>query len=492
MSSVSPDSAGHESTDHDFTSRRAVSLSGFLLLLCGGGLLLVQWKFTRLFLNWSYSSRLLFFAISVSLVFWGVNEILNGFRFGPANRRGLRLTRHRVMFPREGMLYCLIMSVMFVGSLLGRSNMLMLVFAMMIGPFVLNGGIVFAMLKRTTVGRRVPKRAMAGEMVSVEIALENRKRWLSSRLMAVHDQVENARERLIAAVLFVRVPPREQRSTSYQLRLMQRGKYTFGPIYLSSRFPLGFGERGMIFNVRDEILVYPRIGKLTSKWKRELLAATELVQKREIRKGSFDDEFHRIREYRPGDNPGAIHWRTSARRNELMVREFHPSRDRDLAVLLELWLPERPAAADLARVELAVSLAATICVAQVRETRDAELRVLACGAKLEECACQSGPAGMEALLDTLAVVEAGTAPGVEAMFQAWALGRSAHSRTVFITTRPRTPDGSRNGNGNGNGAARRGTASKLQAKGSLPQEAAHDLQVIHADAEELSQFFRIV
>ena len=43
----------------------------------------------------------------------------------------------------------MIMIVIFSGSLLGRSNMLMLVFSMMAGPFVVNGWITYSMLKRT-------------------------------------------------------------------------------------------------------------------------------------------------------------------------------------------------------------------------------------------------------------------------------------------------------------------------------------------------------
>ncbi len=61
------------------------------------------------------------------------------------------------------------MIVIFSGSLLGRSNMLMLVFSMMAGPFVVNGWITYSMLKRTAVERVVPERVMAGEPITVEL-----------------------------------------------------------------------------------------------------------------------------------------------------------------------------------------------------------------------------------------------------------------------------------------------------------------------------------
>ena len=51
-----------------------------------------------------------------------------------------------------------------------------------------------------------------------------------------------------------------QSSGRYQARLMQRGKYEFGPLRLATRFPLGLVDRSLIFDVRNEVLVHPRIG----------------------------------------------------------------------------------------------------------------------------------------------------------------------------------------------------------------------------------------
>src|SRR5690606_37164541 len=98
----------------------------------------------------------------------------------------------------------------------------------------------------------------------------------------------------------------------------------------------GLVERGLVLDVPGQILVSPRLGRLTSRWRHEHQTATELAHERKPRRGAFDDEFHRLREYRTGDSPQSIHWRTSARRNELMVREYHQSRDRHLVVILDL------------------------------------------------------------------------------------------------------------------------------------------------------------
>ena len=55
--------------------------------------------------------------------------------------------------------------------------------------------------------------------------------------------------------------------------------FQFGRIYLSSRYPFGLGERGRIFNVKDEILIHPRIGRISNTWRQRLLPATQLTER---------------------------------------------------------------------------------------------------------------------------------------------------------------------------------------------------------------------
>ncbi len=341
----------------------------------------------------------------------------------------------RVALPRPGLVYLLIMAVLFVGSLLARQNMPMLVFSLMAGPFVLNGWIIFMMFKRTNLTRHVPRRAFAGEPFSVDIRFENRKWWFASSFVTASDCIQNAHERLRAHVLFPRVRAGQHTTASYKICLMQRGTYRFGPIDLSSRFPLGLVERGLTFEQPGKILVYPRIGRLSAAWKRKRSIAAELFQRPDSQRGVFYDEFHGIREFRHGDNPRAIHWRTSARHNELMVREFDRSCGQDLMVLLDLWRPEQPASTDLERVELAISFAATICVEHMRQTLGARLFVAVSGADWNCWEGQTGSSRTESLMEILALVEAGCNPDVKRLIGHLATLRPGTTQTLLLTTR---------------------------------------------------------
>ncbi|MEX0703097.1 MAG: DUF58 domain-containing protein [Planctomycetales bacterium] len=455
-------------------AERSVSLPGALAVASGCGLLLGYVKFGAALPVWNPLTRTVFFVAIVFLEVWGIGQLARGGGARTAKEGGRRKRRPRIMLPVPGMAYIAIMVVMFLGHVLGQSPLLMLVFAMMAGPFVLNGWVMLSMLKRTRVERRAPPFAMAGEAIAVELTVVNDKRWLASWSMEVWDRVVRDGEETRAGVLFARVPPRSRRSEIYRLKLMRRGRYTFGPLELTTRFPMGLVERGVWFDEPAETIVYPRLGRLTSRWRRERLRAAELTRRPQPHRGAFDDEFHHLREHRWGDNPRSIHWRTSARQGELMVREFHESREPDLVLLLDLWLPRRPSDEDLDRVELAVSFAATVCVEQLRRSYDAVLEVRIAGREFSRWSGRQGTAAVESMLKTLALSEAAAAADVGRLIDEATAIRAQAVRTLLVTTRPPGDDAH---------APVRDAIEKRGGRGSPPR-------VIVAAAESLDGLFR--
>jgi uncharacterized protein (DUF58 family) len=354
------------------------------------------------------------------LLVLGLTNLLLGRWLGKWTRRlGMR---SRVVLPREGIVYLGIMLVIAVGALLGHSNMLLLVFGMMAGPFVLNGWVVVSMLHKVDVRRDVPRSASAGEFFSIGIQLANRKRWLASRLVEVRDVIEGNRMHGEASVTFVRVGPESTRSCSYQLRIARRGLFRLGPLRVSSRFPLGIGERGRAVTNHADLIVQPSIGNLLPEWRRRETSNSDAPSKSHRRRGVFDDELHNIREYRHGDNPRAIHWRTTARKGELMVREFEQQRESETTVLLDF---HRTKNLTEETQELAVSLVATICHEQVAKGHSGAFALLIAGKTLAEVRSSRGSVFRQAALDALAVCQA--APKVDLAALATAACQTAAS-----------------------------------------------------------------
>ena len=113
--------------------------------------------------------------------------------------------------------------------------------------------------------------------------------------------------------------------------------------------------------------MYPKIGHLTRRWFLMQRQATENRQGQRHDSSAQQVEYHGLRGYRAGDSPRWIHWRTSARRGELMVKEFEHQNEQDLAILMDPWLPRIKAGAEQREaIEQAISFAATLCVETAR------------------------------------------------------------------------------------------------------------------------------
>lgn len=417
------------------SERRVRPASGLVSLLLGlfAGLMYYNRYTFRgdAYIGW----RLLHVTIASAAFLWGVKSMVFGGKRRNVDSWLSRMMPYHIEVTREGWLYFIIMVAVLMGALMGKSNLLLLVFGLLAGPFVLNGRIALTMLARNQVVRHLPERAMQGDWFSVDLTLSN-KRWLiGSWMMVVEDHWKRGTEHLFPVVVFTRVAPGQERTGRYQLRLQHRGRYICGPVRLLTRFPLGLVERSYVLSCPGEILVHPHIGRLTAQWYREQQDADELVQHKRPRNGAFDDEFHRLREYRQGDSLRSIHWRTTARRNQLMVREYHQMRDLDLALVLDLWLPRQPTAEDRAHVELALCLAATICVDHCQKSRESSIFVGISGQTTRHWSGAAGPQTMPQLLDEFALAEGGTAGELKKVVEACFQMRSTHVTRLLITTR---------------------------------------------------------
>jgi uncharacterized protein (DUF58 family) len=76
------------------------------------------------------------------------------------------------------------------------------------------------------------------------------------------------------------------------------------------------------------------------------------------RSGSGNELFG-VREYRPGDPLRRIHWRSSARHGELIVREYEPPGVQTVGILCDPDPPSREAADQVARLAASEAWAAS-------------------------------------------------------------------------------------------------------------------------------------
>ncbi len=274
--------------------------------------------------------------------------------------------RRRIAISSEGWHYLLVLAFIVGGASLREVNLLVALASMMIGVFLTNAVFAFTTPRRLEVRRHPPKHIFAGEPFTMEVSISNARRRVAVWTITIRDRLARAaRPRSLAQATHVdsfvmRVNPQETQRASYRCMLPHRGRYSVGPLEISSGFPFGLVRGRRRVSGVDELVVYPRLGRLTPQWDQKMksqLAGEDFAGQR---RGWNDGDYYGIREWRSGDAQRWIHWRATARLNELAVRQFEQRDSRETVVLLDLWRGDRYGPEQQKVVERAVSFFATV------------------------------------------------------------------------------------------------------------------------------------
>jgi uncharacterized protein (DUF58 family) len=208
--------------------------------------------------------------------------------------------------------------------------------------------------------------------------------------------------------------------------LPRRGRYPGGTLAVSSGYPFGLFLRRLELAPPAGVVVLPRLGWVHPGRLRQFLRRaspeTEAVRRRRPqRHPTAQAEFHGLRPWRPGDSPRFIHWRTTARCGELMVREYEDEPSDNLLLVLDPTLPPGQGA-DSPALEAAVSLAATICWEWCRRKGDRLIVAVADGGEVLDGV--AGPSHGRQILERCALAEG--APGADPRGLARRLSVYAH------------------------------------------------------------------
>jgi uncharacterized protein (DUF58 family) len=163
--------------------------------------------------------------------------------------------------------------------------------------------------------------------------------------------------------------PSEQIRLRADLTFGKRGTLVCRPLMATSSVPFGLAQKRLEFDSADRIVVYPAVGQVNlPRLRRWLMQSSRPDERmhRSRRRLAQDVEFHGLRSFRPGDSPRWIHWRTSARRAELMVREFDQGSHYDLLLIVEAFEQKNA----VSHLEPAISLAASIAWQWARDGND--------------------------------------------------------------------------------------------------------------------------
>ena len=216
-------------------------------------------------------------------------------------------------------------------------------------PFLLR----FSSLNDLKVTRRIKhKEYLFGEQIEVQITI-TREGFMPLLYLIMEDQVPKRLQiQLDNQHTCIRFPFWRKKITfSYCIPAAVRGEHEFDSVKLTTGDFLGFYKKVQEVKCSSRLLVYPQYEKAAFE---NFEALYEQGQRHlSVRNFNESTSITGVRPYISGDRMSWIHWKATAKKNEIMTKEFEESKNQDVVILLDQT--PSPLFEDL--VSLAASLA---------------------------------------------------------------------------------------------------------------------------------------
>jgi uncharacterized protein (DUF58 family) len=225
---------------------------------------------------------------------------------------------------------------------------------------------------------------------------EERRNWFDRRVGWYRWTWLIARHPVVAPRAVPAVPPRGEAELRVALTPRRRGCVRFTGVTVARADPLGLTNALMEIPLPQTLLVLPRRYPVP----RLPLPGTRRYQPGGVTFASSvgeSDEFASLRDYRPGDPPRRIHWKSFARAGRPVVKEYQDEFFVRHALVLDTFAAEE---SDV--FEEAVSVAASLACSL--ETQDALLDLTFVGPEAYVVTAGRGLGHMDQMLEVLATV----------------------------------------------------------------------------------------
>ncbi len=337
-----------------------------------------------------------------------------------ATHSGVQRERRKQRLTRLGSHVIFVGTFAILGGSLRGFNLLLVIAAIVVATMILQWRFVRRGIEAVSLSRRLPNWAFAGTPVRVRFQMRNLSQYVPLAMLRIEDRLmeHNTGQTCDAVCGTAVVSPGTTVSPHYECVFSRRGRYVFGPMSLSTSFPFGLIQSQLEVADKEVLYVYPALVQLNRSWQRELIHRHGGSAATARRSGSSEGDFFGLRDWQMGDNRRWIHWRTTARTEHPVVRQFEQQRRFDTCILVDAYQPSATASsgsqlseassAESEAVELAIRLAATIVTQLVGGTNRIVLAVA--GTASDAVLGRGGGEGQHRMLRMLAELAPASQP----------------------------------------------------------------------------------
>ena len=221
----------------------------------------------------------------------------------------------RLYLTPRGWVFCAITVGMGLVATNTGHNLFHLMFGFLLGTVVVSGILSEAVLRRIKVEHHVPREVTARVPFPILIDVQNTHARRTVYSVDISASCDFSPVRKLAYL--ASLPPGAGKKVSYFAQVEKRGLYHFRWLRLSTRFPFGFFEKVRLVPLPDSFLAYPGHEKVPPLQRRA--AGRDQNSSAKTRSG---EEVLSLRPALPEDDHRLVHWPTSARTGQLMVKEL--------------------------------------------------------------------------------------------------------------------------------------------------------------------------
>jgi uncharacterized protein (DUF58 family) len=293
-------------------------------------------------------------------------------------------------------------------------------------PFaLLSLAISFYPLRDMEVERKLAKTEFhAGESLKVHITLRRRIRFPLFYLVVediLTDKLKHEFQTNKSKVILI--PGfRKEISFVYEIENLPRGEHLFQQVRIKTGDILGLIEKSHMVTLNHQILVYPSYTDMIyrpfeNQYDQGMTASRERVQR-------DTTMVIGVREYQPGDRFSWINWKASAKRNDIMTKEFEQRQSHDVLVVMDCFHDSH--------FEQIVSFTASIVRAILR--KGAQVGLISYSSERFSFPIRGGDSQQQQLFYHLAKVEATGSVGLERVLETEGFLTQQNASILLVTS----------------------------------------------------------
>jgi len=299
----------------------------------------------------------------------------------------------------------------------------------LLGLLVLGGAHFWAgrNLRNLSHTRSTPDSAFAGQLFPLTLTVTNGRERLDAFALQFEDSVAGPTEKGLHASW---LQAGHSATREMQSRLLKRGLVHQAQTRFESSFPLGLWQSRKELESHLEMTVFPRPVPPKVFEDPNLMTLLE-ANEAESTLTDWDGDFHGLREFQSGDRVKLIHWPTSARSRQLVVRQFDRRRPSRVSLVFHSIRPDsKPQPADV--FESALELLCGMLI-QLRE-RSIPVDLIASFNEWQKLPTDS-PEHLDAALRTLATAKRKAERNFHSLHQVLT-GTEAGNRVIILSEVP--------------------------------------------------------